>query len=172
MQSVKCLNTSTHTNLRMLHLDTSNSVILQIHFHTLLLQAIIGEWLYIATCLNVDLIVFIHRIPCPCLPWLFSYQNCPISQQVSQFTCYLVHTCTHTHTHTHTHAHTHTHTTTRCSLHDVYRTLVISSCGRLSGLGAMVWTGDFYLWIPWLLVVPAQLQSFRGTSELVMDVPV
>ena len=52
--------------------------------------------------------------------------------------------------------------TDRCSLHDVYRTLVIASCGRLSGLAAMVWTGDFYLWIPLLLVIPAQLQSFRG----------
>ena len=60
---------------------------------------------------NVDVIVLIHRIPCPFILQLFSYQNCPISQQVSQFTCYLVHhMCTHTHTHTHTHTRTHAHT--------------------------------------------------------------
>ena len=35
--------TTTHTKLRMLHLDSSDSTVLQTHFHTLLLQAIVGE---------------------------------------------------------------------------------------------------------------------------------
>ena len=36
--------TVTHTQLRMLRLDTPDSVKVQIHFHTLLLQAIIGQY--------------------------------------------------------------------------------------------------------------------------------
>ena len=40
--------------------------------------------------------------------------------------------------------------------------LVISSYGKLSGLAAMIWTGDFYLWLPLLLVLPSQFQAIRG----------
>ena len=56
------------------------------------------------------------------------------------------------------------HTHTRISYHDIYRTLVVSSFGKLSAVAAMVWTGDFHLWLPTLLVLPAQLQAFRGNQ--------
>ena len=55
-------------------------------------------------------------------------------------------------------------TTHRVSWHDVYRVVVISSFGKLSAMAAMVWTGDFYLWLPTVLVLPTQLQAFRGNS--------
>lgn len=49
----------------------------------------------------------------------------------------------------------------------MYRTVVISSFGRLSALAAMVWTGsDLALWLPIVLVLPAQFQAFRGNGEL------
>ena len=48
----------------------------------------------------------------------------------------------------------------------MYRTVVISSFGRLSALAAMVWTGsDLALWLPTVLVLPAQFQAFRGNGE-------
>lgn len=105
-----------HIKLRMLHLDSSsNSIILQTHFHTLLIQALLE-------CVGVlYLSYYVIR--------LLSPHN-------------------------------------KYSLSDVYRTLVLASCGRLSGLAALVWTGDFYLWIPWLLVIPAQLQSFRALLNI------
>lgn len=40
---VTLLNPCVHTQLRMLQLDSSDSVLLQIHFHTLLLQSVAGE---------------------------------------------------------------------------------------------------------------------------------
>jgi hypothetical protein len=103
--------TTTHTKLRMLHLDSSDSTVLQTHFHTLLLQAIV-EFVGV-----LFLSYYLIRVLSP---------------------------------------------TSKCSLHDIYRTLVLASCGRLSGLAAMVWTGDFYLWIPCLLTIPVQIQSFRA----------
>ena len=56
----------------------------------------------------------------------------------------------------------------RLSFHDVVRMLVISSYGKLCAVAAMVWTGDFYLWLPTLFVFPAQLQAFRGDWFIVL----
>ena len=53
-------------------------------------------------------------------------------------------------------------TFTRVSLYEVFRVVVISSFGKLSALAAMVWTGDFYLWLPAVLVLPAHFQAYRG----------
>jgi hypothetical protein len=50
----------------------------------------------------------------------------------------------------------------RVSLYEVFRVVVISSFGKLSALAAMVWTGDFYLWLPAVLVLPAHFQAYRG----------
>lgn len=50
----------------------------------------------------------------------------------------------------------------RVSLYEVFRIVVISSFGKLSALAAMVWTGDFYLWLPAVLVLPAHFQAYRG----------
>ncbi|CAI8037413.1 hypothetical protein GBAR_LOCUS20925 [Geodia barretti] len=109
--------TTTHTKLRMLHLDSSDSTVLQTHFHTFLLQAIV-EFVGVL-CLSYYLI----RVLSP---------------------------------------------TSKCSLHDVSRTLVLASCGRLSGLAAMVWTGDFYLWIPWLLTIPVQYRHSEIASTVMI----
>lgn len=44
----------------------------------------------------------------------------------------------------------------------VLRILVISSSSKLSALAAMIWTGDFYLWLPLVLVLPSQYQTLRA----------
>ncbi len=54
----------------------------------------------------------------------------------------------------------------RVSLYEVFRVVVISSFGKLSALAAMVWTGDFYLWLPAVLVLPAHFQAYRGEIVL------
>lgn len=47
----------------------------------------------------------------------------------------------------------------------VLKILVTSSYGKLSALAAMIWTGDFYLWLPLVLVLPSQLQTLRGMER-------
>ena len=55
------------------------------------------------------------------------------------------------------------------SLYEVFRVVVISSFGKLSALAAMVWTGDFYLWLPAVLVIPAHFQAYRGEGLCGLD---
>ena len=54
----------------------------------------------------------------------------------------------------------------RVSFYEVFHVVVISSFGKLSALAAMVWTGDFYLWLPPVLVLPAHFQAYRGEINI------
>ena len=166
-----------HTKLRRLHLETSDTVLLQVHFHTLFLQSIIGilicmdqitvycswasVWVYWILYLIHNVLCTVNTETCLLLFAVFllvRFIATPSSTSSERFVAYgsILSWC----------QFYINDLLFRVSFYEVFHVVVISSFGKLSALAAMVWTGDFYLWLPPVLVLPAHFQAYRGEINI------
>ena len=56
-----------------------------------------------------------------------------------------------------------------CVFRLTLRVLVLSDYGKLSALAAMIWSEDFYLWLPLALVALSQFQAMNGDVLIIQD---
>ncbi|KAL5463350.1 hypothetical protein EMCRGX_G032242 [Ephydatia muelleri] len=104
-----------YAKLKTSALNSADSILVQIHFHTLLLQS------------SIEFLI-----------------------AVGGTYCIVVHTVT----------------TPRVSASDIFKTLIISSFGKLSSVSALIWNEDFYPWISMATVLPAQTQACRAVLNI------
>lgn len=104
-----------YAKLRTSVLHSADSILVQVHFHTLLFQS------------SIEFLIAVGATYCIAM--------CTV-------------------------------TTPRVSASDIFKTLVISSFGKLSSVSALIWNEDFYPWISMATVLPAQTQACRAVLNI------